>query len=360
MSGRAHPFLRSRAILPLVGAALLLPGGAAAHHGAAAHFDLNQKIDISGTVVRFERINPHSFLYVSVSGTSGASDVWQCELNGTSQLTRLGINKDTFRPGDKIEIEANPGRRDAHACLFISARLASGQTITARLDLGPPPPVTQLDTTIVGTWMPQFGPPPGESAPLARSAPPPPFNPLNFTTDAGRLASQRYDPIRDDPVRKCSPVNPIRLWAEPSYPLEIRKVNDGFALHYEFMDAERTVHLTTSEHAEKARRTLLGYSIGHMEGNALVVETTAFTPGVIMQYGQDSDGKTAGVLHSDAYHVAEKVAVNAQTNRLEVTVVQQDPKYFTKPFPPRTFTYARRPDLKLDKFNCVPDKDLNH
>jgi Family of unknown function (DUF6152) len=349
--------MKKTSICRLAFALLLLPGVAMAHHGAAAHFDLTQRIEISGTVQKFERINPHAFLYVSVPNPSGPPDVWQCELNGTSYLTRIGITKDTFRPGDQIRIEANPARRDAHGCLFLEAHLSDGRTISAQPDTGnaPPSPVDTANNSIFGVWYPGR---PAAPRPAGAAGPPP--NPLLFLTDAGKQAHAGYDPIRDDPTRKCSPVGPIHLWHEPSYPFELVKEKDRVVLHYEFMDAVRDFYLDAPANPTKVKRTILGHSVAHFEGDTLVIDTTDFLPGVLMQYGQDGAGKTAGILHSDAYHVTERVAVNPETHQLEVSLVQEDPKYFTRTFAQNGMTFNRRPDLTIGKFNCVVDKDLNH
>ena len=302
-------------------AVLLFPGPTLAHHGAAAHFDLNQRIEVFGTIQKFERINPHAFLYISVPAASGPPDIWQCELNGTSYLTRIGITKDTFRPGDKIRIEANPARRDPHGCLFLVAHFSDGRTISAQPDTGnAPPPAESTDNSIFGVWYPAR-----PALPRPAGGAGPPSNPLLFLTDAGKQAHAGYDPIRDDPTRKCSPVGPARLWREPSYPFEIVEEKDRIVLHYEFMDAVRDIFLDAPAHSAKVKPTVLGHSTGHFEGDTLVVDTSDFVPGVLTQYGQDGAGNRAGVLHSDALHVTERVSVNSQTHQLEVSLVQETP-----------------------------------
>lgn len=75
---------------------ILFAQTAAAHHGASAHVDLDQQITIVGTVDHFERINPHSFLYVNVPSGSKQAGLWQCELKSQAipskfERTRAGV-----------------------------------------------------------------------------------------------------------------------------------------------------------------------------------------------------------------------------------------------------------------------------
>jgi len=122
------------------------------------------------------------------------------------------------------------------------------------------------------------------------------------------------------------------------------------------MDAVRVIDLKATTHPTTGRRNVLGHSIGRWEGDTLVVDTAFFAPGVILQYGQDqATGAVAGVLHSDAYRLTERLRVDSTTGSLMVSWTQSDPKYFTRSFdaPPRAF--FRRPDLKIGRYNCQKD-----
>src|SRR5690606_22593616 len=101
--------------------------------------------------------------------------------------------------------------------------------------------------------------------------------------------------------------------------------------------------------------SVLGHSIGRFDGAALVIDTARFTPGVITQYTEDAQGNLAGVLHSDAYRVTERLAVDPASGELHVTWVHEDPKWFTRTFRGGPIVFVRRSDLQVGEYNCQPD-----
>ena len=84
--------------------AAVLP--AMAHHSFAAEFDDKQPVMLSGTVVKFEFMNPHSWITVDVADASGKTQRWAVETGSTNALFRRGWRKDSLRPGDAVSIDA--------------------------------------------------------------------------------------------------------------------------------------------------------------------------------------------------------------------------------------------------------------
>ena len=84
-------------------AGLVLTGSALAHH-SIANFDTTKAIRAKGKVLRFHKINPHSFLYVEETTADGKSQRWAAEGHGVLQLDRRGIAADFLKPGDTVEI----------------------------------------------------------------------------------------------------------------------------------------------------------------------------------------------------------------------------------------------------------------
>src|SRR5258706_10509050 len=89
---------RWAALLVLTSASSLV-----AHH-SLTQFDTTTGVTVKGTVVRFERVNPHSFLYMEKRGNDGAMQQWTIEGPNITQLTRVGIEKDALKAGDVIEV----------------------------------------------------------------------------------------------------------------------------------------------------------------------------------------------------------------------------------------------------------------
>lgn len=335
------------------GLALACPGLSSAHHAEAPHFQTDKTIEFSGVVQSWRPVNPHAYMMLTVTDASG-SNTWRCETNGVAIIRRIGITPETFKVGDRLQIKAAPGRRNPRLCMLREVRLPSGRVINMGLQgLGQQQAATaRQNTSIYGTWEPPARAPAaaGAAAPLAARAPI-----LDKLTDPGRRALAAYDPVRDDPARRCSPVSQQRLWNAVGSPFAIARQGEKIMLRHEFMDAVRTVHLDRKDHSRAGPRSVLGHSIGRFEGDTLVVETANFTPGVTQQYVLDANGKLTGLLHSDAFRVVERIRYLPDRKQLEVRFSQSDPKFYTEPMPEQVRYYQTSPEPSWAPFNCRAD-----
>jgi hypothetical protein len=91
----------------LLASALLLAVSAAvsAHHSFAAEFDANQPIQLRGTVVRVEWINPHTWIHMDVKKTDGSVERWMIEGGTPNTLLRRGITKNSLPQGTEIMVD---------------------------------------------------------------------------------------------------------------------------------------------------------------------------------------------------------------------------------------------------------------
>lgn len=327
-------------------AAICIVANASAHHSFAPHFDSRKPVSIAGKVLEFEARNPHSYLHVAAIDENGRTQEYICESHGFTQLSRIGITPQLLKPGTELRIEGSQSRNDPHRCFFTDVHLADGRSlnVNGRAEAqGRQAGAARRDIT--GAWL--LAPAPG------RSTSGPQFM-LDFLTSAGKAAVAAYDPFKDDPAFRCDPVTVRRVWGAPGTPLSISRQGDRVVLRHEWMDVERVVYLNQKEHPKNGPRTSLGHSIGHFDGDTLVIETANFAPGVLSQYVEQAGQPTRGMLHSAALTTVERVHLDAARQRLVVEILHKDPEYFTREFTPVTFEYAPS-DLEIEPFNCTPE-----
>ncbi len=320
----------------------LLARPALAHHSFAPHFDANKPVSISGTVTEFDARNPHSYLHISAVDENGKTREYVCESHGVTQLSRTGLTPATLQAGTKVRVSGSLSRHSPYMCFFDHVEFADGRVINVNSPAGATRTTPSKRTDIFGTWM--LAPAPGRST----SGPQPM---MALLTPSGERAVAAYNPFKDDPTFRCDPVAVRRVWGAPGTPLEIVHDGGNVVLHHEWMDVRRVVHMDGKEPPKTAPRNSLGYSIGHIDGDTLVIETANYSAGVLNQYVEQPGQPTKGLLHSAALKTTEKVHLDAARQRLIVDIDMTDPEFFKQPFPRATMEFAPS-ELNIEPFNC--------
>jgi hypothetical protein len=329
-------------------AAMSVATSAVAHHSFEPHFDIKKPVSISGKVKEFEGRNPHSYLHIEAVDENGRTQEYICESHGVTQLTRNGITPAMLKPGTEVRIDGSQSRNDVHRCFFNNVYFPDGRALNVNGNSGTQAAhQTALPARrdITGTWL--LAPMPGRL-----TAGPQPM--IDSMTAAGKAAVAKYNPFKDDPAYRCDPVAVRRVWGAPGTPLSITRESDRVILRHEWMDVQRIVYLNQREHPKGGQRTSLGHSIGHFEGDTLVIETGNYAAGVLNQYVEMPGQPTRGLLHSAALTSVERVHLDAARQRLVVEFALKDPEFFTRDFDPSTLEYAPS-DLTLEPFNCSPE-----
>lgn len=112
---------------------------ATASPGLAHHFfprESDAPVTVTGTVVRFEMVNPHSRLLLEVRDAGGAVATWDIELGSVQALMARGWTRDALHPGDEVEAEVIMWKGRAHAGSARLVALPDGRRILAGLHAG--------------------------------------------------------------------------------------------------------------------------------------------------------------------------------------------------------------------------------
>ena len=103
-----------------------------AHHATSA-FDRDLSVSVSGTVTKWQFINPHSGIWIEVADEAGVTTEWTGEFQGTLDLYRhFSWNKDTFAPGDEVTLTGYPARNGASTMSVRIVGFADGHEVDVR------------------------------------------------------------------------------------------------------------------------------------------------------------------------------------------------------------------------------------
>jgi hypothetical protein len=132
-----------------------------------------------------------------------------------------------------------------------------------------------------------------------------------------------------------------RLMESP-YPIRIVQTPGQVTLLHEVAHNVRKFHLD-QEHPKNLKPTYLGHSVGHWEGDTLVVDTIGLNDKTFI----DDEGSS----HSAQIHVVERIRKVSGGNELEDILTVTDPVTLTEPYSFRRI-YKWRPDVKPAEYIC--------
>jgi len=168
----------------------------------------------------------------------------------------------------------------------------------------------------------------------------PPWLPWNKQAFEERAAAEAAGTPLYDPTAACLPSGYPRLIAAP-YPVEIIQTPDTVVFLYETQHLFREVHLN-GEHPADFAPTHMGHSIGHWEGDTLVVHSTGF-----VDYTQIDE---QGSKHSADMEVTERIR-KLENGSLEILFTIDDPGAFSQPWTSRR-VWEWRPDVRFYEYVC--------
>jgi hypothetical protein len=188
---------------------------------------------------------------------------------------------------------------------------------------------------IAGLWRPS----PGLTGDIARNLKP---GDVPFQPWAEALYKQRRaNDSKDDPTANCI-VGGVPRSDLVGYPFKILQVPGMVVILYEAVHSYRQIFTDGRKLPDNPQPTWFGYSVGHWDGDALVVETTGFND----QGWLDNAGKPA----TDHLHVTERF-IRKDFGNMDIQITIDDPKAYTKPWTV-TQPLAFQADTELLEYIC--------
>jgi len=91
--------------------------------------DASGAISITGVVKKFEFTNPHSFVYLEVTGDGGKPKLWALELQSVTHLKSIGWTAETVKVGEILTAIGRPAKNGAPAMYAEVLKLSDGRMI---------------------------------------------------------------------------------------------------------------------------------------------------------------------------------------------------------------------------------------
>src|SRR5690348_4955070 len=159
--------------------------------------------------------------------------------------------------------------------------------------------------------------------------------------------------IKDEARHLCVPDGIPRILGNP-YPFKIIHTPGQTTIAYELNRVFRIVMMDKPQESAHDLEILpyySGHSVGHWDGDTLVVETAGFNEKTFLD--------ATGAPHSDQMTTVERIRKINGGKQLEDVVTVTDPELLTKPFSAR-FVYDPHPEIRLQDYVCgEPHRDIS-
>ncbi|BBC72123.1 conserved hypothetical protein [Altererythrobacter sp. B11] len=176
------------------------------------------------------------------------------------------------------------------------------------------------------------------------------FGGLKLTPQALEHAKS-WQPTDDMTLdRVCVPPSIVYSVQGP-FPFEVHQTKDLIAFKYEYFDQVRLIFMDGRGHPPAdAPHSKMGHSIGHWEGDELVVDTTHIAPSTITNNGLD---------HTADVHMVERYRLSPDGKKLMAMQWFSDPEVLENNGA-RWIEWDRRPGQYVFPYECDPSFALEY
>jgi hypothetical protein len=126
--------MRSKQILGFVCVTILLAAiPMLAHHSFSSEYDSSKRLSLTGKMVNFEWVNPHSWIHVEVTNPDGSKTVWKGETPPVNVLYRNGWTKpmveDMVKKGEIVTLTGQAAKDGSNHVFANGVTRADGKTV---------------------------------------------------------------------------------------------------------------------------------------------------------------------------------------------------------------------------------------
>jgi hypothetical protein len=174
---------------------------------------------------------------------------------------------------------------------------------------------------------------------------------VSFQPWAEALYKHRVETLsREDPQARCVLSGVPRENVVP-YPFKILNTNGEIVILYEALHSYRQIFMDGRPLPKNPNPTWMGYSVGHWDGDTLVVESSGFVDNNWL----DNNGHPG----TEALHLTERLT-RRDFGHIDLAMTIDDPKAYTKPWIVN-LKFNLNPETELIEYVCDEnEKDVNH
>jgi len=174
---------------------------------------------------------------------------------------------------------------------------------------------------------------------------------LSFQPWAETLYKHRVETMsKDDPQARCVLSGVPRENVVP-YPFKILNTKGMIVILYEALHSYRQIFMDGRPLPKDPNPTWMGYSVGHWEGDTLVVESSGF----VGNNWLDNNGHPG----TEVLHLTERFH-RRDFGHIDQLITVDDPKAYTKPWTVH-LEFNFTPDTELIEYVCDEnEKDVSH
>lgn len=332
-------------------AVCVLTPAAFAHHSDAG-VDMTAVVEFDGTVTSYHWRNPHVYFNVARTEENGQTREWQLQMPSTMTMTRMGWSRESLTAGDEITVYTHVASDGRPYGILEYATKSDGTVLATSFDYGSGTVDPVFDTganpatdSIEGIWIADRS-----KLTLYPGGFDGFFRAQLMLTDAGAEAQASFDELSaDNPESTCiGRPTPAMIVSTTIFPIQIEfdEAAETILIRTELYDEERTVYMDGRGHPDSNERFVTGHSIGHWEGDVLVVDTANFI--------DHRSPYQIGVPSSGQKRVVERYRLGEDGTRIVVEFTLEDPEYLVEPLShSRELIFS--PELEINEFDCDPE-----
>jgi hypothetical protein len=177
----------------------------------------------------------------------------------------------------------------------------------------------------------------------------PSFTPAYAARETTYESVQAAGGNQDSPGANCLPTGMPTVMSQP-YPMQILFGPREVTIDIEAFMQVRHIYTDGRPHPEDPDPTFNGHSIGHWEGQTLVVDSVGFVPDTPL-------GFNWGMQHSTKMHIVERLRLK-DPDTLEVVTTIDDPEALTQPWT-TSKVFKRHADWTIAEYICEQN-NRNH